>query len=55
MVEVYVGLKQTYKLQIVPQVGKIFHFAKCLEFATFKADGKCWDWSVSLKLDRLDR
>ena len=33
----YVGLKRTYKLQTVPQVGKIIHVAKCLEFAAFKA------------------
>ena len=32
----YTGLKQTYILQIVPQVGKIVHFAKCLEFAAFE-------------------
>ena len=35
----YKGLKQTYTLQAVPQVGKIVHFAKCLEFAAFKAGG----------------
>ena len=37
----YIRLKQTYKLQTVPQVGKIIHFAKCLEFAAFKAGWKC--------------
>ena len=35
----YIGLKQTYTLQTVSQVGKIVHFAKCLEFAAFKAGG----------------
>ena len=35
----YIGLKQTYTLQTVPQVGKIVHLAKCLEFAAFKAVG----------------
>ena len=35
------GLKQTYKLQTAPQVGKIIHFAKCLEFVASKAGGKC--------------
>ena len=50
----YVGLKQTYKLQTVPKVGKIIHFAKCLEFAAFKAGGQCRDISVSLKLDGLN-
>ena len=37
----YIELKQTCKLQTVPQVGKIIHFAKCLEFAAFKDGGKC--------------
>ena len=37
----YIGLTQTYKLQTVPQVCKIIHFAKCLEFAAFKDGGKC--------------
>ena len=35
----YIGLEQTYTLQTVPQVGKIVHLAKCLEFAAFKAGG----------------
>ena len=33
----YIELKQAYTLQTVPQVGKIVHFEKCLEFAAFKA------------------
>ena len=45
----YIGLKQTYILQTVPQVGKIVHFAKCLEFAAFKAGGSVK--TVFLKLN----
>ena len=37
----YIGLKQTYTLQTIPQLGKIVHFTKCLEFAAFKAGGEC--------------
>ena len=32
---------RNYKLQTVPLVGKIIHFAKCLKSAAFKAGGKC--------------
>ena len=43
-------LTQTYhKLQTVPQVGKIFHFGKCLEFAAFKAGWKCSDSFSEIK------
>ena len=45
----YIGLKQTYTLETVLQVGKIVHFAKCLEFAAFKAGGSVK--TVFLKLN----
>ena len=48
----YIGLKQTYILQAVPQVGKIVHFVKCLEFAAFKAGGSVK--TVFLKLNGLN-
>ena len=50
----YIGLKQTYTLQTVPQVGIIVHFAKCLEFAAFKTGGGgmlrqfFWNWMDSM-------
>ena len=37
----YIKSKESYKLQTVPQVGKIMHFAKCLEFLVFEAGWKC--------------
>ena len=51
MVEVYIILllKQTYKLQTVPQMGKMVHFDKRLEFPVFKAGGSVK--TVSLKLN----
>ena len=45
----YIGLKQTYTLQTVLQVGKIVHFAKCLEFAAFKAGWECSDSCFEIK------
>ena len=45
----YIGLRQTYTPQTVPQVGKIVHFAKCLEFAAFKSGGSVK--TVFLKLN----
>ena len=44
-----IRLKQIYKLQTVPQVGKIIHFAKCLEFAAFKAGWNCQDSFSEIK------
>ena len=45
----YIGLKQTYTLQTVLQVGKIVHFAKCLEFAAFKVGWECSDSCFEIK------
>ena len=47
----YIGLKQPYTLQTIPQVDKIVHFAKCLEFAAFKAGGRGNVKTVFLKLN----
>ena len=45
----YIGLKQTYTLQTVLEVGKIAQFAKCLEFTAFKDGGSVK--TVFLKLN----
>ena len=42
-------LKQTCKLQTVPQVGKIIHLARCLEFGAFRAGSKCFDSFSEIK------
>ena len=43
------GIKLTYKLQTVLKVGKIIHFAKCLEFSAFKAGWECLGSSSEIK------
>ena len=45
----YIGLEQPYTVQTVLKVGKIVYFAKCLEFAAFKAGGSVK--TVFLKLN----